>query len=183
MVRATRARGLDAQIMDGQNLTFDHEFDAVFSNAALHWMRRADDVISGVRRALRPRGRFVAEMGGAGNIAKLLAAMVRALAQRGIDGSKLEFRYYPGVDEYREKLERHGFSVSYIELIPRPTPLPGPLGDWFDNFGDVFLNTVPASERDALKREIEQEAAADLKARDGTWIADYVRLRFHAHLD
>lgn len=182
MVKAARARALDARVMDGQTLTFDCEFDAVFSNAALHWMPRADDVVAGVRRSLRPRGRFVAEMGVAGNIAKLLGAMVRALSQRGIDGSELEFRYYPTVEECREKLERHGFTVSYIELIPRPTPLPGPLGDWFDTFGDVFLNTVPASEREAFKREIEQQAASDLRSPDGAWVADYVRLRFRAQL-
>src|SRR5439155_13923693 len=114
------------------------EFDAVFSNAALHWMTRADDVIQGVRRALKPGGRFVAEMGGHGNNAMTIAAIVRALAKRGIDGSKLEFRYYPTIAEYSGKLERHGFAVDYIELFPRPTPMPTGLAGWLDNFGDVF---------------------------------------------
>lgn len=182
MVAAAQKLGLDARVMDGQALTFDGEFDAVFSNAALHWMRNADDVIAGVRRALRPGGRFVAEMGGQGNISRLLASAVRALAKRGIDGSNLEFRYYPSVEEYRGKLERGGFLVNYIELIPRPTPLPGRLGNWFDTFGDMFLNTVPPSEREALKGEIEQEAAAELQNPDGSWTADYVRLRFKAVL-
>src|SRR5258705_11792014 len=65
-IAAARAIGLDAHVMDTQHLTFDNEFDAVFSNAALHWMKRADDVIAGAWRALRPRGRFVAEIGRAG---------------------------------------------------------------------------------------------------------------------
>ena len=64
MVAAARARDIDARVMNGHNLTFDSEFDAVFSNAALHWMRDQDAVLAGVRSALKPRGRFVAEMGG-----------------------------------------------------------------------------------------------------------------------
>jgi trans-aconitate methyltransferase len=182
MVAAARDRGLDAREMDGQALTFSAEFDAVFSNAALHWMRRADNVLVGVLRALRPGGRFVAEMGGKGNVEKLLAAIVRALEKRGVDGSKLEFRYYPSIEEYRGKLEAHGFAVDQIELIPRPTPLAGGLNDWLENFGEVFFATVDPSEHAALRREIDHEAAADLQRPDGSWFADYMRLRFKAHL-
>ena len=100
----------------------------------------------------------------------------------GIDGSKLEFRYYPTIAEYSGKLERHGFAVDYIELFPRPTPMPTGLAGWLDNFGDVFLNAVPPTERESLKRDIESEAATDLRQPDGSWIVDYVRLRFKAHL-
>jgi hypothetical protein len=133
-------------------------------------------------QALRPGGRFVAELGGEGNNERLRAAVGRALARRGIDAAGLEFRYYPSPEEYRAKLERGGFVVDSIELIPRPTPLPGPLGEWLDNFGDVFLNTVPRAEREPLKDEIAAEAAADLQQPNGTWVVDYVRLRFRAHL-
>ena len=183
MGAAARRRGIDARVMDGHALTFDREFDAIFSNAALHWMTKAPDaVIAGVARALKPGGRFVAEMGGKGNNDHLLAAIMRTLDKRGIDGAGLEFRYYPTPHEYRARLERAGFAVETIALIPRPTRLPGPLGAWLDNFGDVFLNTVDRSERDALKDEIAAEAAADLQQADGAWVVDYVRLRFRAHL-
>jgi trans-aconitate methyltransferase len=179
MVDAARARGIDARVMDGQDLTFDGEFDAVFSNAALHWMPRADEVIVGVWRALKPGGRFVAEMGGAGNLDALLAAIVRALGKRGVDAKTLEFRYYASPEDYRARLERQGFVVEAMEHFPRPTPVPT-LDAWLDNFGDVYLRCVPAEERDALKREIHAEAAADLQRPDGSWFADYVRLRFRA---
>ena len=98
-VAAARARGLDAHVMDGHRLTFAAEFDAVVSNAALHWMLRPDAVIAGVWRALKPGGRFVAEMGGAGNVALIKAALVAALDRRGLDGAAHVPWYFPTVEE------------------------------------------------------------------------------------
>src|SRR5579875_671222 len=95
MVRAARARGLDARVMDGRALAFAGEFDAVFSNAALHWMREADAVLAGVFRALKPGGRFVAEMGGHGNIAAIITALSAVLARRGVDAAALNPFYFP----------------------------------------------------------------------------------------
>src|SRR5579862_4266048 len=74
-IKAARARGLDAHVMDGTKLAFENEFDAVFSNAALHWMRDPDAVIAGVWRALKPGGRFVAECGGAGNVETIVKSL------------------------------------------------------------------------------------------------------------
>src|SRR5690349_15390007 len=82
-IKAARARGLDAHVADGTKLAFKSGFDAVFSNAALHWMRDPDAVIAGVWRALRPGGRFVAECGGAGNVEQIMRALVAALDRRG----------------------------------------------------------------------------------------------------
>src|SRR5262249_14315625 len=127
MVEAARALGLDAHVMDGQALPFQCEFDAVFSNAALHWMKQADAVIAGVWRALKPGGRFVGEFGGEGNTATVLRAVAAALQQRGLDFRTLSPWYFPSVTDYRGKLEAQGFVVSTIALIPRPTPLPGHL--------------------------------------------------------
>src|SRR3984957_11900410 len=93
-IAAACKRGLDARVKNGEQLDFDHEFDAVFSNAALHWMKRADAVIEGVRRALKSGGRFVAEMGGAGCVAKVRAALTAALSQRGIDAGPLDPWYF-----------------------------------------------------------------------------------------
>ena len=89
MVAAARARGIDARVMDGQNLTFSGEFDAVFSNAALHWMRDQQAVLAGVYRALKPNGRFVAEMGGHNNTAAIIVALSAVLARRGLDAQRL----------------------------------------------------------------------------------------------
>jgi SAM-dependent methyltransferase len=179
-IKAARARGLDAHVVDGTRLTFDNEFDAVFSNAALHWMRDPDAAIAGVWRALKAGGRFVAECGGAGNVHTILEALVAALDRRGLDGLAAIPWYFPAPAEYSARLEGCGFRVESITLIPRPTPLPGSLGDWLDTFAESFLAAVPARERPAVKREIEVELRPKLVDASGVWVADYVRLRFMA---
>ena len=178
-VAAARARGLDARRAAGEALDFVAEFDAVFSNAALHWIRDHDALLHGVHRALKPGGRFVAEMGGAGNVAKLTLAVVAALKRRGIDGEALNPWYFPSAEEYRARLEHHGFRVETIFLFARPTPLPGGLADWFATFAQSYLAPLNDAERRAVAAEAETELEAELK-RDGIWIADYVRLRFRA---
>src|SRR2546425_4508256 len=100
LIKAAEARGLDARVMDGQNLTFEKEFDAVFSNAALHWMKRADDVIAGVRRALKPGGRFVAECGGHKCVATIENALLDALQRRGITREDINPWYFPTLEDY-----------------------------------------------------------------------------------
>jgi trans-aconitate methyltransferase len=180
-VAAATARGLDARVMDGQALTFEAEFDAVLSNAALHWMRRAERVIDGVWRALRPGGRFAAEMGGGANIAVVLEALGAALENRGVDARAVMPWYFPTDSEYRALLERRGFAVASIELIPRATPLPGDVRDWLETFAESFLSTVPAGERPALMDELAAALRPRLLGADGVWVLDYARLRFLAH--
>jgi trans-aconitate methyltransferase len=121
MVAAACARGIDARVMRGQDLTFEREFDAVFSNAALHWMRPPEAVLSGVRRAIKPGGRFVGEMGGHNNTAAIIVALSAVLGRRGLDAHQLSPWYFPSAGAYREKLEAAGFSVEDIRIIPRPT--------------------------------------------------------------
>jgi len=179
-VAAARARGLDAHVADGARLGFVAEFDAVFSNAALHWMRDPDAVIDGVWRALKPGGRFVGECGGDGNVAAVRDALVAVLTRRGIDGEAASPWYFPAVAEYRARLERRGFAVASIDLIPRPTPIPGRLADWLDTFAESFLATVPAAQRGAVKDEVETLVRAALCDASGAWTVDYVRLRFAA---
>ena len=176
-VAAAAARGLDARVVDGAHLPFATEFDAVFSNAALHWMRAPDAVIDGVWRALKPGGRFVAECGGAGNVAQVLAALLAALARRGIDGRPSMPWYFPTVEDYRARLEKRGFAVRSIALISRPTTLPGALGDWLETFAETFLALVPAADRAAVKADVENLTRPHLFC-DGIWTVDYVRLRF-----
>ena len=178
-VAAATARGIDAHVADGTQLAFADEFDAVFSNAALHWMRTPDAVINGVWRALKPGGRFVAECGGAGNIALVLQTLLSVLTRRGIDGRAAIPWYFPTIQEYRARLERRGFVVPTITLTPRPTPLPGPLGDWLDTFAESFLALVPPRDHAALKADVETLARPHL-FHAGTWTVDYVRLRFVA---
>ncbi len=180
-IAGARALGLDAHVMDGQQLTFRNEFDAVFSNAALHWMRRPNDVIAGVKRALRPHGRFVAEMGGHRCVEKIRDALVAALNRRGIDGAGAVPWYFPTVEDYSERLIKGGFAIKYIALIPRPTPLPGDVTGWLETFAENFISKLAAADRPAFIEEVRDALRPQLCDRDGKWTADYTRLRFAAH--
>ncbi len=100
--------------MDGQNLQFEAEFDAVLTNAALHWMKQPDAVIQGVRQALKPGGCFVGEFGGRGNVSAIETALYTVLKQRGIDAEPLNPWYFPTVEDYQSRLEANGFGVNDI---------------------------------------------------------------------
>jgi SAM-dependent methyltransferase len=182
MVAAARARGLDARVLPGQSLDFAREFDAVFSNAALHWMHPQEAVLAGVARALKPGGRFVAEMGGHNNTAAILTAMRAVLARRGIDALKFSPWYFPSAAAYRAKLEAAGLRVDEIAIIPRPTPLAAGLAAWLDTFAEDFLSALPPPDRAAAKLEIIDLLQPILRDETGLWVADYVRLRFRAVL-
>ncbi len=179
-IRGARAMGLDARVMDGEQLTFSNEFDAVFSNAALHWMRHPDDVIAGVQRALRPRGRFVAEMGGHRCVEKIRTALVDALNRRGLDGPGAVPWYFPDVEEYSARLVKGGFIVKHIALIPRPTPLPGDIAGWLETFAENFISKLAPGERPAFIDEVREVLRPQLCDSSGNWTADYTRLRFAA---
>ncbi len=179
-VEAAGQRGLDVFAVDGEDLRFDGEFDAVFSNAALHWMKRPARVIDGVWRALRPGGRFVGEFGGAGCIAQIRAALARALAHRSLNADTADPWYFPTAEEYRAHLETRGFVVTHIVLFPRPTPLPGDIVEWLETFARSFLSLVPVAERASLLEEVRGSLHDALCDGDGRWTADYVRLRFAA---
>ena len=182
MIAAARARGLDAHVMDGMRLEFDREFDAVFSNAALHWMKRDPDaVIAGVARALKPGGRFAAEMGGHGCVAGIMVALIAIMERRGVNAKAIIPWYFPTVDDYKARLERGGFNVEYIELIPRPTPLPNMAG-WLDVFGQIFFNQLPPDQREAARDEVVEMLRPVLCDERGRWTGDYIRLRFLARL-
>jgi SAM-dependent methyltransferase len=180
MVAAARARGLDARVVDGQKLPFAGEFDAVFSNAALHWMRDQEAVLRGVSRALKPRGRFIAEMGGHNNTAAIIVALSAVLGRRGLDARRLSPWYFPSAAAYRQKLEAAGFIVNEIAIIPRPTVLPTGLEAWLDAFAEDFLGAVAEPERALARSEVARLLRPVLMDETGTWIADYVRLRFRA---
>src|ERR1700678_313777 len=133
MIAAAKKRGVDARCASGEALPFDQEFGAVFSNAALHWMRDQDAVLEGVYRALKPGGRFVAECGGQGNIAAIRVALLAVLTRLGIPEERIESNRFFSTAEYRALLESHGFLVEEITLTPRPTPLPLGMADWLQS--------------------------------------------------
>ncbi|HZU83857.1 MAG TPA: methyltransferase domain-containing protein [Polyangiaceae bacterium] len=179
-VAAAVRLGLDARVMNGEALAFSCEFDAVFSNAALHWMRRPAEVIAGVRRALKPGGRFVGELGGHGCVHVIRTALVEALDRRGFDGESRVPWYFPTPGDYAARLEEAGFRVDSIALIPRPTPLPGDIAGWLETFAESFTSALPAPERAPYLDEVRRALEPRLRDAHGTWVADYVRLRFAA---
>jgi len=181
-VEGARARGLDAHLMDARELTFDHQFDAVFSNAALHWVKQADAVIDGVKRALVEGGRFVCEMGGDGNVARVAQGVARVMEKRGLDISDHWPWYFPSVADYGDRLEAAGFSVRHIELFARPTPIPGDITGWLETFGESFTKAVAENERATFLADVRDDLRADMQDSDGNWSVDYVRLRFQAFL-
>jgi trans-aconitate methyltransferase len=168
-------------LADGHAFRLPEPVDAVFSNAALHWMPRPGEVVGCVRAALRPGGRFVAEMGGAGNIQAILDAVGAALAEAGLPEPASPW-YFPTPARQAALLEAAGFRVARMEYFPRPTPLadcPGGVADWLEMFGGSLTAEVPAARRAAVLRRVNELAAPALR-RDGEWLADYWRLRFVA---
>lgn len=179
-VEAARERGLDAHVMSGETLPFRDEFDAVFSNAVLHWIKNADSMIASVYRSLRPGGRFVAECGGYGCIQRIRTALVQALERRGIDGEARVPWYFPTPGDYATRLERAGFRVDSIALIPRPTPLPGDMIGYLETFAQCFFHGMTEAAREEYLQEVRAILEPQLRDGNGVWIADYVRLRFAA---
>ena len=182
LIAAAQKLGLDARLVDAHALGFQDEFDAVFSNAALHWMLDPDAVIDGVKRALKPGGRFVAEFGGQNNVAAITVALIAVLRHRGVDGAAAIPWYFPTPEEYKEKLEGHGFIVDRIDLIPRPTPLPTDMRAWLETFAENFIRQLPEAERGATLNEVVELLKPVLCDRRGRWTADYIRLRFAARI-
>jgi trans-aconitate methyltransferase len=184
MVNAAKSRGADAYYAMAEGLPFgDASFDAVFSNAALHWVRDQDAMMAEVRRVLRPGGRFVAEMGGHGNIAAIRVGLMAVLARHGHADAEEGVNYYATPEAYGARLSRHGFNVERIELIPRPTLLPeSGMEGWLRTFRRGVIEGLPAGLRDTVVGETAALLAPALRDESGAWTADYVRLRFIARV-
>ncbi|KAJ3077806.1 hypothetical protein HK102_004951 [Quaeritorhiza haematococci] len=180
--------GVEFYVVDGHELEGTgwsgegQKFDAVFTNAALHWMKKDPAaVIRGVKSVLRRGGRFVGEFGGHMNVASVHSALIAALKRRGFDGRRASPWYFPTPQEYRNLLEKAGFQVDHIELIPRPTPLPTDIGGWIDTFGGPFMAVVKdVALWTQIRQEVIEHVEPVLKDSDGNWMLDYVRLRFKA---
>jgi SAM-dependent methyltransferase len=186
MVEAARSRGVDAFVADAQALGLDSQasrfgqFDAAFSNAALHWMLDPDAVASGVHLLLKPGGRFVGEMGGEGNIAALRRGIRDELEARSFSIPDADPQWYPGCEEFVRLYACAGFANIEARLIPRPTPLPSGVVGWVKTFRAGWLDVagVPPEARDEVAAAIEARLRPVLLQADGSWVADYVRLRF-----
>lgn len=168
---------IEFHLADAHDLDLGDSFDAVFSNAALHWIQDPVKVVSCIARALKPRGRMAVEFGGAGNICFLSRAITQA------SGTVLEEPlphpwYFPDIVEFGEVLKQHGLEVTQGSLIDRPTPLDGydGLRNWVRMFGGHWLTRIPAPRHDEFFTHIEEIARPNL-FHDAVWHADYRRIR------
>ena len=182
-VAAARQRGVEARVADARRLADTGlaagSFDAVFSNAVLHWIREPEPVIAGVRRLLRTGGRFVAELGADGNIATVRAALHASFLRRGLDPALRDPWYFPAAPSYAGLLANGGFAVTGVDTFERPTPVPGTLADWLDLFAAAWFAGLDRSTRAEIVAEVTAAAAPRLCAA-GAWTVDYVRLRVRA---
>lgn len=184
MIRQAREKypSLKFEVMDARELSFAEPFDAVFSNATLHWIKEPEKVVAGIARVLQPSGRFVAEFGGKGNVGELLAAAQRAWRKLGLPGPAPDPWYYPSIAEYSGLLEKHGLEVTYATLFDRPTPLEDGargLRNWLEMFGGSFRDQFSPEQREHAFAAVEREARPVLY-HDDHWVMDYRRLRIVA---
>lgn len=178
----TNSPNIVFRVEDVRTMLYDSEFDAIFSNAALHWVQPAEDAVAAMARALKPGGRFVAEFGGRGNVAEVLRAAEEAWKAVAAGPPPPRPWYYPRVGEYAAMLEHHGLEVTFALLFDRPTPLEGDtqgLAHWFEMFGGTWTGALPPGRRADFVNEAARLASEKL-LRDGIWTVDYRRLRIMA---
>lgn len=171
---------LDFRVADARSFDFPERFDAVFSNAVLHWIHQPEAVIERVAHHLKPGGRFVAEFGGKGNVAALENSL-RVAAEKLNLPPFGQLNYFPSIAEYTTLLEKGGLEPTFATLFDRPTPLDGPHGarHWMEQFRAGYLDTLSSQDREAILTEAENSLRPILLGENG-WFADYRRLRFVA---
>jgi trans-aconitate methyltransferase len=166
---------------DGANFQFDQPFDAVFSNAALHWIPAAEQVAGCIWRALKPGGRFVAEFGGKGNVRLILSALRSTLDSLGYGTLAFPNWYFPSIGEYATLLEKQGFRVTFAVHFDRPTVVEGEDGvrSWLQMYANLIVDALPPERHEAFYRQVE-DRLRPTQYQDGTWYIDYRRLRMVA---
>lgn len=173
---------IEFQQMDARKVHFDFQFDAIFSNAVLHWIPQKREVIERMYALLKEDGKIILEFGGKGNIQQMLAALRKIFIRRGYyDMAKSDFWYFPSIGEYATELEKQNFRVLHAEHFERNTPLKGNQGikDWFLMFGEHFFSGFPHAEKDQILNEVQDELR-ETHFTNGIWNADYARIRIVA---
>lgn len=178
-VNAAKKIGVNAVQGDGENLNFEEEFDAIFSNAALHWMTDQEKVISGVSKGLKKGGRFVVEMGGAGNLEKIQKVITETVSEYGYKIKKCWF--LPTESEEKKLLEKYGLKIHKMSFFKRPTPLPTGIKEWLWTITVPLLGNVPEELHGEIIEKIAKKLEKRLEYENDKYIADYVRLRFIAY--
>ncbi|MBO0994142.1 class I SAM-dependent methyltransferase [Bacillus sp. SD088] len=167
------------KVEDARSLPYQDEFDAVFSNATLHWIQPPEEVLSSIYKALVPGGRLIAEFGGKGNVQKIVDALLLQFQKNEIkEGERRIPWYFPSIGEYTTLMEKAGFHVTFAQHFDRPTPLEGKDGlkKWLNMFGDSIFKGLTTDEKDELIQGTENHLQATM-FRNGQWLADYKRIR------
>ena len=179
MVVKSREKGLDAHVMSVIDLPFENNFDAVFSNAVLHWVKESELAVKNIYQSLKNGGRFIAEFGGYGNVDMIVSAMREVFAKHKEYGEFNDLWFFPSVQEYQKILETFGFEVNYIELIPRQTPIDD-ISNWLDIFANGVITHLAKAQQINFKQEVKELLKPKLYDDKNGWVADYVRLRLKA---
>ncbi len=175
---------LEFYVKDARDFSFTSPFDAIFSNATLHWIQEADQVVHCIAASLKSGGRFVAEFGGKGNVITITTAFQQSIWE--LLHEDIDFGwYFPTIGEYASLLEKYGLDVRSALLFDRPTPLEdGEMGlrNWIQMFGERVLRDMP----DDVKQQVlarTEDLTHDRLYHNGQWSADYTRLRIVAYKD
>lgn len=172
--------GIDFFVMDASAFNFDEPFDAVFSNATLHWVLNKEAAAQCIYNALKQGGRLVAEFGGKGNVQTIVRALCKSLKANGFTkNAEKKVWYFPSAGEYSTLLEKHGFRVTMAQHFDRLTELSDHkhgIKDWLEMFGSPYLEGLTVEEKSKIKKEVA-ESIKDKLFIDGKWYANYKRLR------
>ena len=179
MVEKTKEKGVEAYVMSATELTFQDEFDAVFSNAVLHWVNEPKIAIQKIYNSLKDGGRFIAEFGGYGNIKHLTDAMQKVFDKHPEYGKFHNPWYFPKVQKYKTLLEEGGFEVGYIELIPRPTKIDD-ISNWLNIFANGIVSHLTHEQQINFNNEVREILKPIIYSKKEGWVADYARLRLEA---
>jgi len=179
MIEASKAKGIEAYVASVTALPYANEFDAVFSNATLHWVKDAKGAVENIAKSLKNGGRFVAEFGGMGNMHHVVVAMQQVFDNHPEFGAFENPWYFPSDEEYKSLLESVGFEVKYIELIPRSTPMDD-IVHWLDIFVNGITEHLSKEQFEVFKSECRDILVNTIYSEEKGWILDYVRLRIEA---
>ncbi len=180
MVQKTKEKGIEAYVMSATDLTFENKFDAVFSNAVLHWVKEDKKAIQKISKSLKVNGRFVAEFGGYGNIKFLTDAIKEVFDKHQEYGKFNNPWYFPKDKDYKKLLEDNGFKVEYIKLIPRATKIDD-ISNWLDIFANGIISHLSYKQQVQFKKEVREILKPKIYSKKDGWVADYVRLRLKAY--
>lgn len=164
-------------VKDATDLGYSEEFDAVFSNAVLHWVKPPEQALNSIYKSLKAEGRFVAEFGGKGNVQMITGAIIKEIGNAGFPFNHFPW-YYPSIAEYSSLMEKAGFRVTFAQHFDRPTKLDGDNGlkNWIDMFGSNLFTGIPVDKKDSIISKVERNLK-EILYQDGHWVADYKRIR------